>query len=309
MGLRTSRRQLVLVIAAIAVSFVVASPSAAQTPATSFRDCADCPEMVVVPAGSFTMGSPPTEANRRTNEGPQRQITFARPFAVGRFEVTRAQYAAFSTATGRQARTNCGTDRSTHGTWAMDPNGSWRDPAFSQGVDHPVVCVSWVDAQAYVAWLNSQTSGGYRLLSEAEWEYAARAQSGSAYPWGADANSGCAHMNGGDATTLTSYPSWNVVTCTDGGVYTTPVGSYRPNAFGLYDMIGNAQEWVADCHEVSLDSVPSDGRAYTGGSCVDHVLRGGRWSSQPFGLRAAYRHERGPNEATNSDGFRVAKTL
>lgn len=309
MGWRISHRRLGLMIVAFVVVFVAgASPSAAQTPPRTFSDCADCPEMVVVPAGSFTMGSPATEAGRYPVEGPQRQITLARPFAVGRFEITRAQYAAFSSASGRAARGNC----SPIGLGLT--RGSWKDPGFRQDGDHPVVCVSWEDAQAYVAWLNSQTSGGYRLLTEAEWEYAARAGSTSRYPWGSRANLGCTYMNGADVTFREWEPDRTIVTCNDDALHTAAVGSYRPNAFGISDMIGNVMELTSDCYEIGirlLDQVPADGRARTSADCGQYVIRGGSWGDGPRVLRSAFRDVvfTGPTETFASVGFRVAKTL
>ncbi|MEQ1493862.1 MAG: SUMF1/EgtB/PvdO family nonheme iron enzyme, partial [Terricaulis sp.] len=211
-------------------------------PGQTFRDCADCPEMVVIPAGSFTMGSPASEPTRSADEGLQRRITFATNFAVGRFEVTRGQYAAFTRATGRAASNNCYTDRDNNGSWEQDANGTWRDPGYAQGEDHPVVCVSWDDAQAFVQWLNSQTRGGYRLLSEAEWEYAARAGASSAYPWGASASHEYANY-GADACCS------GLVSGRDQWVNTSPAGQFPANAFGVSDMNGNVWEWTQDCYE------------------------------------------------------------
>jgi|CXWL01.1.fsa_nt_gi formylglycine-generating enzyme required for sulfatase activity len=264
-----------------------------------FRDCADCPEMVVVPRGAYTMGSPASEPNRQTDESPQHRVSLSAPFAVGKFEVTRGQYEAFTRATGRALGGNCYSVNSS-GRWARDANSNWRNPGFSQDEDHPVVCVSWEDARAYVAWLNTQTRGSYRLLTEAEWEYAARAGSTSAYPWGADANSGCAYANGTDATAGARHSSWTwASTCNDGALNTARVGSYQPNAFGLSDMIGNIWEWTEDCHS-----------AQASGACDFHQFRGGSWGSDPHSLRPANRARIGSTFYINADvGFRVARTL
>lgn len=275
----------------------------------TFRDCADCPEMVVIPAGSFTMGSPASETGRYNDEGPQRNITIARSFAVQQTDVTRGQYAAFTRASGRPAGNNCYTDRAVHGTWAQDPNGTWRDPGFSQGEDHPVVCVSWDDAQAYVQWLNAKTRGGYRLLSEAEWEYAARAGTTSAYPWGSDGAQACAYANGSDATFHPSYPNLEVMTCNDGALYTSAVGTYQHNAFGLSDMTGNVWGWVEDCYEATLDTVPTDGSARETNKCSERVDRGGSWFDVSRGLRSANRDRHSPSLRYSDIGFRVARTL
>jgi formylglycine-generating enzyme required for sulfatase activity len=290
----------------------VAAPPAIFAPTgepVTFRDCPQCPDMVTIPAGSFTMGSPANEANRGSDEGPQRRVALMRGFAVGRTEVTRGQFAAFASATGRAAGNNCYTDRALRGQWAQDPRGTWRDPGFSQADDHPVVCVSWEDAQAYVAWLNTQAPrGGYRLLTEAEWEYAARAGTTSPYIWGADPNAGCAHANGADATARASYAGWTTSTCNDGALNTAVVAAYQRNVFGLYDMIGNVWEWVQDCYAESYSGLPTDGSA-SEISCSYRGNRGGSWVSNPRSLRSAIRYENAPSVRGSDLGFRVARTL
>src|SRR5262249_24973891 len=158
----------------------------------------------------------------------------AHPFAVGRFEVTYAQYAAFARASGRADGGDCHVITAR---WEKSPPATWRDPGYAPAGDHPVVCVSWDDAQAYLGWLNSRTGGGYRLPSEAEWEYAARAGTTTAFSWGADENAGCADANGADTAIHARYPRLVSSTCNDGAVGNAPVGSYRANAFGLHDMI------------------------------------------------------------------------
>jgi formylglycine-generating enzyme required for sulfatase activity len=283
-------------------------------------DCALCPQLVVAPAGRYTIGSPENEPERGADEGPQRVVTIPYALAVGRYEVTRGQYEAFVRATGRAVGANCVTDRAEHGRWAPDPAATFRDPAFPQGDDHPVVCVSWEDAQAYVAWLNAQTRGGYRLLSEAEWEYLARAGTWDAYPWGASPDRGCADANGADATLLAHYPEvaspawlaqypyWATAKCSDGALNTAPVGSYRPNAFGLYDMIGNVGEWVADCYENSYANLPPSG-APNETNCAQRVVRGGAWGSIPRWHRSADRLRYEPTLRDDSVGIRVARAL
>lgn len=272
-------------------------------------DAPDAPEMVVIPAGAYTMGSPSSESDRDSDEGPQHRVTLARPFAVSRFEVTRGQYGAFALTTGRTAGGNCFTDRDNNGSWEQDPNGTWRDPGFTQGEDHPVVCVSWEDAQAYVQWLNTQTRGGYRLLSEAEWEYVARAGTTSPFVWGSDQNGGCAYANGADATARARFPSWTTSTCNDGTLNTAAVGAYQRNAFGLHDMIGNVWEWTQDCYEGSLDSVPTNGSANETNACSSRVFRGGSWYCNPQYLRSANRDWYSPSYRDSGLGFRVARTL
>ncbi len=165
------------------LAVLIPSRSIADQP-NSFRDCADCPEMLVVPAGSFTMGSPDDEPGQFVAEGPLRRVSI-RPFAVGKFDVTRRQWAAFVSATNRETRGSCfWTGRSGS---KPDPAGSWRDVGFPQDDDHPVVCVTWNDARDYARWLSQRTGRGYRLLTESEWEYAARAGTATPYPWGSTA--------------------------------------------------------------------------------------------------------------------------
>jgi len=267
-------------------------------------DCVWCPEMAVVPAGTFMLGSPAHEPGRRDDEGPQRRVSIAEPLAVGRYEISRAEYEAFLRATARPVGVGCLTDRVTRGTWTMDSVSTLRDPNFRQDGDHPVVCISWEDAQAYVAWLNRLVPGaGYRLLTEVEWEYAARAGSAAAYPWGADANRGCAFANGVDRTVLPSYPAWVALGCDDGALNTAPVGTYRPNAFGLHDMIGNVAEWVEDC------STTSYSEAAPAGACDRRIVRGGSWGSTAPNLRTADRFRQPPGHRDDSIGIRVARPI
>jgi len=283
-------------------------PAKGKKPGESFRDCPDCPEMVIVPAGSFMMGSPPDEAGRDKDEGPQRKVTIAQAFAVGRFEVTRGQYAAFVQATGRDTGSSCAVF--TGGEWKFDGNRNWRSPGFEQTDAHPLVCVSWEEAQAYVQWLSQQTGRRYRLLSEAEWEYAARAGTTSAFIWGTDPNAGCRDANGADRTAQGKLPSnWTYSTCTDGAVFTAPVGSYAANRFGLKDMIGNAWEWTEDCYNESYAGGPADGTAWRTGDCSRRVLRGGSWDDDPQVLRSAYRVGGDSTSRGSGSGFRLARTL
>ena len=282
--------------------------ASARDPALRW-DCALCPQMAVVPAGAFILGSPPGEPGRRDDEGPQRRIAFAAPMAVGRFEITRDEYEAFLRATGHPVGVGCLTDRETQGTWTMDRVSTLRDPGFRQASNHPVACVSWEDAQAYVAWLNRQVPGaGYRLLTEAEWEYTARAGGEAAYPWGDDPHQACIHANGVDRTPLARYPSWVATRCNDGALNTAPVGSYRPNAFGLYDMIGNVSEWVQDCTAPSYETLPAAG-SYDPPGCERRIVRGGAWGSTIPNLRTADRFRQPPGHRDDSIGFRVMRPL
>ena len=258
-----------------------------------FMDCHDCPVMTVVPAGSFVMGSPADEAERTDSEGPQRTVTIAAPFAVGVHEVTFDQW-----------------DRCA---WLGGCRGYYPyDNEWGRG-RKPVIHVAWEDAQAYVEWLSSETGEEYRLLSEAEWEYVARAGTTASRYWGDGATAQCEFANGRDETA-----SGDQAPCWDFASETSEVGDYEPNAFGLYDVLGNVWELTADCWHESYAGAPPDGRTWEGGDCDRHVLRGGGHYSFPTTLRSArrmtartsYDFDRGSGPRSFSDrGFRVARVI
>jgi formylglycine-generating enzyme required for sulfatase activity/TPR repeat protein len=254
---------------------------------STFRDCADCPEMVVVPAGGFTMGSPSSEPGRWDNESPQHPVTIGYSFAVGKYPVTRDEY-------GRFASENSGA------------SNEWQNPKFAQTGRDPVVNVNWDDGKAYALWLSQKTGKPYRLLSEAEYEYAERAGTTTAYWWGDSDSDLCRYANGGP--------------CNHHG--TVAVGSYPANGFGLYDMAGNVFEWTEDCWNGSAESgnrssasgasyagAPEDGTAWTTGDCGRRVLRGGSWLSDTSYLRSANRGALSAVDRGDGLGFRVARTL
>jgi formylglycine-generating enzyme required for sulfatase activity len=285
----------------------------ALRPKDVFRECVNCPEMVVVPAGSFTMGSPESEKDRNSNEGPQHNVTIARPLAVGKFHVTLEQYAGFVDETGHDAESKCVLF--VNGKLEYRQGYSWRNSGFAQGRLHPAVCVNWNDAKAYVAWLAHKTGKAYRLLTEAEWEYAARARTEPGvyprYSFGNDARDMCRYANGTDQTAKNSIGgiTWPVLPCNDGYAYTSPVGSFEANGFGLYDMQGNSWQWTEDCYHDSYYGAPKDGSAWTSGDCSHHILRGGDWLIFPKDLRVAFRFSI-PSDVRGSAGsLRVARTL
>ena len=260
----------------------------ALKPGDTFRDCAQCPDMVVVPAGRFTIGSSPDEASRFENEGPTQTVTLARPFAVGKFEVRFDEWTA------------CVQDQACRAP---------QDEGYGRGA-RPVINVSWDDANRYVAWLTKKSGKPYRLLTEAEWEYAARAGSKGAHFWDAPSASACTFANVSNPSINKKYnQTWTVFDCEDGYVATAPSGSFKPNAFGLYDMLGNAWEWVEDCYHDSYKDAPTDGSAWTTGECASRVIRGGGWIDVPRNVRAAYRYGDSPGDRVGSLGFRVARTL
>jgi formylglycine-generating enzyme required for sulfatase activity len=247
----------------------------ALKPKDTFKECADCPEMMVVPAGSFTMGSPTSEPERSADED-QHMVTIARQFAVGRFEVTFEEWDA------------CAAD-----------GGCNRYKPFDQGWGRgrrPVINVSWDDAKGYVAWLSKKSGKSYRLLSEAEYEYATRAGTQTAYPWG-------------------NAIGTNNATCHDCGsqwdaTQTAPVGSFAANGFGLYDMVGNVREWTEDCYHDSYSGAPADGSAWIkGANCFHRVVRGGSWLLAPAFLRSASRYWFEADYRLRYLGFRCARTL
>jgi formylglycine-generating enzyme required for sulfatase activity len=260
------------------------------------------------------MGSPAGEEGRDDNEGPQHRVTIARPFAVGRLEVTRGEWARFVTATGHKAEGGCYVWEWK--MWAgaelkLEADRGWRDPGFPQQDDHPAVCVSWKDAKAYAAWLARETGEPYRLPSEAEWEYAARANTETRRYWGEDGadSEGCRYANVADQTAKERFSGLRTMACRDGHVFTAPTGSFEPNGFGLRDTLGNAWEWVEDCYYDSYNNAPSDGEPRIEEYCPSRAVRGGSWDVGPWLLRAAKRHPLAPEARDNGSGFRVARVL
>ena len=238
-----------------------------------FRDCAECPEMVVLPAGTFRMGAPRSESGSESDERPVHEVTIAAPFAVGVYEVTFAEWDACAAAGG------CDGRRPGDAGWGRGRR--------------PVIQVSWEDAQSYVQWLSRKTQKQYRLLSESEWEYAARAGTDTAYSWGDEIDVNRANCAGCGS-------QWD-------SRETAPVGSFQANDWGLHDMHGNAREWVEDCWNRSYSGAPADGSAWLSGNCSRRVLRGGSWYGKPSFLRAADRYWGTTGIRSSGDGFRVAR--
>ena len=274
-----------------------------------FRQCPSCPEMVVIPAGEFLMGLPLGQGTELTQ--PQRRVRVER-FALGRYEVTRAEYAAFVASTGRDGNpcwvADDDTDPFVHKV--LSARASWRSPGYPQTDDHPAVCVSWDDARAYVRWLSRETGVSYRLPSEAEWEYAARGGTLTSRYWGEGRSEQCAHANGVDAAVTRRFEvSW-AASCNDGWVFTAPVGTFAANALGLFDVAGNVREWVEDCRHDSYRGAPSDASPWTsGGDCDFRGSRGGSWLGSPYELQSAVRQSPGARVREADAGFRVARTL
>jgi formylglycine-generating enzyme required for sulfatase activity len=293
-----------------------AAEAASAPPGVSSGNCDACPEMVTIPGGEFLMGSPASDSERGNSEGPQRLVR-VKPFALGKTEVTLAQWRLFARISGylTEAERNlhasgCFTWQPEDPAWAWRAGSSWLAPGWSQRESEPVVCISWVDAQAYVRWLD-QHSGvkGWRLPTEAEWEYATRAGSTTHRPWGDSPNFACEHANGADRTKGPRGRDWtDAHGCKDGHWYAAPVGKYKPNAWGLHDTLGNVWEWVQDCY-LSYADAPSDGSAFETNGCKSRVVRGGAWDDPPAELRSAARFYLGPSNRNNNIGLRVARTL
>lgn len=236
-------------------------------PGEIFRDCDACPEMVVVPAGEFRMGSSATAYER-----PEHRVTIASPFAVGRREITFDDW-----------------DLCAPAACKYRPN----DRGWGRG-SHPVIDVSWNDAHAFIAWLSQKTGKKYRLLSESEWEYVARAGTSSPFWWGRAAASGAANCQDCSSAPLRQ---------------TLPAGSLRPNPFGLFDVAGNAAEWVEDCWNDTYRGAPADGAAWIAGQCTQRGIRGGSFASGTNIVRSSARFKYDQDVRYYTNGFRIARDL
>ncbi len=301
----------VLAAALLACCPLAAIGADARTPGTVFSDCEDCPAMVVVPAGTFQMGYEGGETDRY--EGPVRTITIASPFAVGRYEITNREYRRFVTATQRAAAPT-GCRAYNDGRVEAVPGTTWENPAYGRPAadDEPVGCVTWTDATAYAGWLAMRTGQPYRLLSESEWEYAARAGRKGAHAWGDDPDMACSEANVVDASTARARPEMAVAAanCDDGFEMVAPVGQLKPNPFGLYDMTGNVWEWVADCYVMShFAAAPLDGSAQTASGCDRRGVRGGAWITAISRQRPSFRGRDPVTLTTQIFGLRVARDL
>jgi sulfatase modifying factor 1 len=286
------------------------APSPLQ-PRTSFKDCSDCPEMVALPAGEFMMGSPETERGRLDVEGLPRPVAIPKRIAIGKFEVTLDQFSVFVAETGMTVRNSCkvvvaALDRAPI-VWGP-PEASFRQPGFDVKGSQPVVCVSWHDAQAYVAWLRRRTGKPYRLPTEAEWEYAARAGTRTSYSFGNDENALCRYARFAD---LSSQFGWRDGCRSDTFTYgPLPVGSLKPNPWGLFDMHGNAWELVEDCWTANAGEIPIDGSAFSRpGNCEVGVERGGSFAAGSRRVRSAIRVPVNTMTQLYNMGFRVALSL
>ena len=290
------------------------------------------PEMVVITAGRFHMGSSETKAGRYKDEGPQHLVSVVKPFAMTRCEVTVGEFRRFvnemryETDAERENNEGCdGFDLELR-AWRPSKERDWRSPGFEQSDDHPVVCVTWNDARVYAAWLSARTGQSYRLPTEAEWEYAARGQTvdlasdrnpllpTQARFWGDQPTTACEFANVADRAFQREISVSDDVIhqCEDNWAFTAPVGSYFTNAFGLNDMLGNVWELTNDCWHENYNMAPFDGSAWEladGGDCNRRVDRGGSWFDKPEVVRSADRSSSLRNGAGSSLGFRLARDL
>lgn len=266
----------------------------------TFADCEDhtvCPVMTTLPAGTFVMGSPASEVGRFDDEN---QKTVSVPgFAIGTYLVTGGQWRAFATATKRV------TDTTAACAYALRPNATWENPGFPQTDDHPVVCITWPEAHEYLQWLSTRTGHPYRLLTDEEWEYAARAGTTTAYPWGDVASHERANYGKDSCCSPDTLGR-------DRWMFTSPVGSFPPNAFGLYDMHGNVFEWIETCAD-AFEKLPLPKGAK---GCRYRYARGGVFGDRPALVRSAAKNFAPPpgeltieNYRSSGFGLRVARDL
>ncbi|MBM3554798.1 MAG: hypothetical protein FJX47_04510 [Alphaproteobacteria bacterium] len=280
---------------------------------TVVKDCAKgCPEMVVVHPGRYRMGASPDDREATLAERPNLEVNIDKPFAIGAHEVTKEEFSAFAKATryASQGCTIAGLSLGFGLKFDLDKARNWENTGFEQTGSHPVVCVSFQDAQAYMGWLTRQTGWKYRLPSEAEWEYVARAGATGSRPWGDHPEDACSQANVGDqlVNAKSRLSLWPVHSCFDGFVYTAPVASFPANAFGVFDMLGNAWEWTEDCWIDTLAGHSQDARAQKRGDCAYRAIRGGSWfSSKPETMRVSYRTAEPLDHRAPHIGFRIAR--
>ncbi len=272
------------------------------------------PTLVAIRPGHFLMGSADDEPDRQANEGPQRLVTIPKPFAISRCEITVGQFRQFV----EEAQYYTTAEKNGKGCliWNADKKQgeqvserNWKNPGFTQTDQHPVVCVSWDDAQAYVHWLSRKTDAPYRLPTEAEWEYAARGGTRTTRFY--RDNHQCSYANGlGQEAQTIAASDWVLADCRDPYVNTAPVASFAANPFGLFDLLGNVAEWTQDCWHSNYDNAPKDGSAWLEkdeGNCGIRVVRGGSWNNDPLDLRSANRGRLGTDVAGNLLGFRISR--
>jgi formylglycine-generating enzyme required for sulfatase activity/predicted Ser/Thr protein kinase len=270
-----------------------------------FRDCPTCPLMKALAPGQFAQGAAANQANATPLELPQHRVSIEYPLGMGVYEITVGEFKEFAQATQHKSA-GC---RMYNGSWQDSSELNWNNVGYTQTATHPVTCVSWRDARDYAAWLSRKTGQKYRLPSDSEWEYAARAGSVAPRPWKENIEGACSNANVADQTAAQQYPGWKVHPCSDGYTYTAPVGSFQPNTFGLYDMLGNVFEWVQDCWHPDYRGAPSDGSAWLGGDCSQRDMRGGSWFTAPPLVSTSARNRFEETYRSNSVGFRLVREI
>ncbi len=301
--MRREGKELAL-IAVLATVLLAAAEPLPQTAEREFKECSDCPVMIGIPGGRFLMGSPENEPGRFDSEGPEHEVT-VRAFALGKYPVTSQEFLKFLKETGYQP-SPC--DPIQKLSWRAPSPGIAYPPYVGEPPRWPAVCLDWKDAHAYIAWLNTKARmarpslgirSPYRLPTEAEWEYAARAGTTTARWWGDDIGTSNANCNGCGSKFDFRYLA--------------DVDRFPPNPFGLYGMLGNAWQWTEDCWHDSYVGAPADGSAWKDGDCTRHVIRGGSYDNPPIFIRSATRSASAPNgkdyDYSSLAGFRVARTL
>jgi len=267
-----------------------------------FRDCPTCPLMKALPPGQFEQG----QAGASALEMPRHHVNISYPVGMGVYEITVGEFKEFAQATDHKSA-GCQT---YDGKWQNNLDLNWNNTGFTQTALHPVACVSWRDARDFAAWLSKKTGQKYRLPTESEWEYAARAGSVDTRPWKDNIDRACTDANIADQAAAQQYPGWKVHPCSDGYVYTAPVGSFQPNAFGLYDMLGNVFEWVQDCWHADYRGAPETGAAWmANGDCTQHNLRGGSWYTVPTLVSTSARNRFEDSYRSTSVGFRLVREI
>ena len=270
-----------------------------------FRDCPTCPLMKALPPGQFEQGAAQNQADATPIELPRHRVSIRYPLGMGVYEITVGEFKEFAEATQHKSA-GC---QAYNGSWQDRSELNWNNVGYTQTATHPVACVSWRDARDYAVWLSTKTGQTYRLASDSEWEYAARAGAPESRPWKQNIEAACTSANVADQTAAQQYPGWKVHPCSDGYTYTAPVGSFQPNAFGLYDMLGNVFEWVQDCWHPDYRGAPADGSAWLDGDCSQRDMRGGSWFTAPPLVSTSVRNRFEETYRSNSVGFRLVREI
>lgn len=286
-------------------------------PGKTLRDCPECPELVVIAAGAFTMGSTPEETAgagvpeaRARNEEPSVTVTIARSFAIGRYELTIGEFRAFARDTGFKATPGCFGFKNK--SWALFPEATWEAPGHPVTDRHPAMCLNAGEYGQYLAWLSRKTGATYRLPTEAEWERTARLGTPAGQVFRAGDAGACRQFNAADRQFTVNYDDkWPAFACDDGYLITAPVGNYAANALRMYDVLGNVAELTADCFVGGHTGQPTDGsaRRFAPEPCNPLVFKGGSWAGEPSFLRPAFRVAATAEVRGNGFGMRVLREL